>query len=338
MNLPYVEKYRPQQMKDIISHPEIIRTLTNLIANNKLPHMIFYGPPGTGKTTTILSCAKMIYGSNYRSMILELNGSDDRGINVVRESIKNFSATNSMISLLSENEDIETQYFIRTKIKLVILDEADAMTYDAQFALRRVIELYTDTTRFCLICNYLTKIIPALQSRCQMFRFAPINVQDHLCKLDMIIENEKINVDRITREKIIEYSEGDMRKSLNLLQSLNMSKPKDSCITLETMYKLIGYSADDIKRTIIEEIKDKSLIDIYRILRKIVIDKNITNSDLIKEITSYYGSCDIDHMNNTKLCDMFDELAKIEVNLVNNVNNNIHLMAISSILYKYNID
>ena len=123
--------------------------------------MIFYGPPGTGKTTTILACAKKIYGSNYKSMILELNGSDDRGINVVREQIKSFSATDSKISNMftKTDGDIEAGLDKKNNIKLLILDEADAMTYDAQFALRRVVESYTDSTRFCLICNYIFKQI-----------------------------------------------------------------------------------------------------------------------------------------------------------------------------------
>ena len=167
-DLPWVEKYRPENFDTIISHNHIINVLTNLINNNHLPHIIFYGPPGTGKTTTILAAARKLYGSKYKSMILELNGSDDRGISVVREQIKDFSSTTSKISNIFQSHNSISD------VKLIILDEADSMTFDAQFALRRVIELYTETTRFCLICNYLTKIIPALISRCMLFRFAPL--------------------------------------------------------------------------------------------------------------------------------------------------------------------
>jgi replication factor C subunit 3/5 len=355
-HLPWVEKYRPENLTDIISHIEIINTLTNLISSNKIPHMIFYGPPGTGKTTTILACAKQIYGPNYRSMILELNGSDDRGINVVREQIKNFSATNSKIPTMFESNN----GMKRPNIKLVILDEADAMTYDAQFALRRVVESYTDSTRFCLICNYLTKIIPALQSRCQMFRFAPIGNDDHIKKINMVIDFEQINIEDGAKEKIVELSEGDMRKSLNLLQSLYMihsqKKSNLNLITLNSVYKSIGYPTDDEKEQIVNSLQGKDLLSSYQILNRLQSENSLSNQDIVREISSYYGKTYIQSykeikkskMKNPnsvvrmglkeqrKLIDLFDGLAKIEMNLSTNTNPNIQLLAISSVINNYN--
>jgi len=350
---PWVEKYRPDNLDDIISHKEIINTLTNFIANNKIPHMIFYGPPGTGKTTTILACAKKIYGTNFNSMILELNGSDDRGINVVREQIKNFSATDSKISSIiyqSNNDtcnDLDDEFneqsnYIKNNIniKLVILDEADAMTYDAQFALRRMIELYTDSTRFCLICNYLTKIIPAIQSRCQMFRFAPINNINHLSKIEQIIQIENINIEKTAIEKIIELSEGDMRKSLNLLQSQYMING-EKLITLNSLYRSIGYPTDDEREEMINNVQNKNILEIYQILNRLQSENNLSNQDIIREISAYYVKLYLTKIKlskNTqdKLLNLFDELANVEINLITNTNNNIHLLAISSIIYNYN--
>ncbi len=151
-NLPWVEKYRPSALEELISHDDIIKTIRKFISEDKLPHLLFYGPPGTGKTSTILACAKEIYSpKEFNSMVLELNASDDRGINVVRGQILSFASTRTI--------------FNKGVAKLIILDEADAMTNDAQNALRRIIEKFTDNVRFCLICNYLSKIIPAVQSR-----------------------------------------------------------------------------------------------------------------------------------------------------------------------------
>ena len=174
--LPWVEKYRPNSLDDLIAHEEIITILNKLIESNKLPHLLFHGPPGTGKTSTIIACAKKMYGPSYSSMTLELNASDDRGIDVVREQIKEFAGTKKLFS---------------TGVKLIILDEADAMTQDAQSALRRVIEKYTSNTRFCMICNYVNKIMPALQSRCTRFRFAPLRPEQITSRLQDICVAEK---------------------------------------------------------------------------------------------------------------------------------------------------
>eukprot|EP00349_Pseudokeronopsis_sp_Brazil_P003109 CAMPEP_0202957702 /NCGR_PEP_ID=MMETSP1396-20130829/2088_1 /ASSEMBLY_ACC=CAM_ASM_000872 /TAXON_ID= /ORGANISM="Pseudokeronopsis sp., Strain Brazil" /LENGTH=158 /DNA_ID=CAMNT_0049675341 /DNA_START=6 /DNA_END=482 /DNA_ORIENTATION=+ len=146
--LPFVEKYRPDDLSQIISHHDIVETIQKFIKERKMPHLLFHGPPGTGKTSCIQAIAKHLYGAqNYKNMILELNASDDRGINVVRDQIKSFCSTQQLMS---------------KGIKLVILDECDSMTNQAQMALRRIVEKYTKNTRFCLICNYISKIIPAL--------------------------------------------------------------------------------------------------------------------------------------------------------------------------------
>ena len=179
-NLPWVEKYRPAALQELISHEDIIKTIRRFISEEKLPHLLFYGPPGTGKTSTILACAKELYSAKeFNSMVLELNASDDRGINVVRGQILNFASTRTIFN---------------SGFKLVILDEADAMTQDAQNALRRIIEKFTDNVRFCLICNYLSKIIPALQSRCTRFRFGPLDPEQIMPRLVHVCEQESVDV------------------------------------------------------------------------------------------------------------------------------------------------
>ncbi|ETW04541.1 hypothetical protein, variant [Aphanomyces invadans] len=207
-NWPWVEKYRPSSLDDLIAHADIISTLNRLIDAQKLPHLLFYGPPGTGKTSMILAAARRLYGNNYASMVLELNASDDRGINVVRDQIKEFAGTKKLFS---------------SGIKLIILDEADAMTNDAQFALRRVIEKYTKNARFCLICNYVSKIIPALQSRCTRFRFSPLAEHQVKDRVEHIAKLEKVDMTPDGFQAVLRLGGGDMRRILNILQATNMA-------------------------------------------------------------------------------------------------------------------
>ncbi|GBG66433.1 hypothetical protein CBR_g61476 [Chara braunii] len=204
---PWVEKYRPKTLDDVAAHRDIIDTIGRLTSENRLPHLLLYGPPGTGKTSTILAVARQLYGpSQYQNMTLELNASDDRGIDVVRNLIQDFASTQRF------------NFGGKNNTKLVILDEADAMTKDAQFSLRRIIEKYTRNTRFCLICNYVSKIIPALQSRCTRFRFAPLAPVDVTLRLRHIVQEERLNVTDDGLRAIVRLGNGDMRKALNILQ------------------------------------------------------------------------------------------------------------------------
>ena len=321
IDLPWVEKYRPDDLSNIISHVDILNTLNNLINNNKLPHLIFYGPPGTGKTTTILACAKKIYGENYKSIILELNGSDERGISVVREHIKEFSNTQIMLSQIMN---------IKCKYKLVILDEADSMTIDAQFALRRVIENCSNNTRFCIICNYLTKIIPGIQSRCAVLKFSPIHFDDHYKYINNIINLEKINITDECINNIIKISEGDMRKSINILQSLFLINSNNMIITKD-LYKMVGYLEPEKSIEMMNYLfEKKSLNEIYTTILKFKEKYNLSINDILKELSQFLLKNT--NLSTSKLIEIFDKLAQIEVYLTNNVNQEIQLCAIISSL------
>ena len=313
-SLPLVEKYRPKKFEDIVSHENIINTLSNLIESNKMPHLLFYGPPGTGKTTTIMACIKKIYGEKYKSMVLELNGSDDRGINIVREQIKEFSCS---------------QRIFKNGIKIVILDEADSMTFDAQFALRRVIENFTYNTRFCLICNYISKIIKALQSRCMLFRFPPIKDSLIINKLIDVSSIENINVTKKGLRSIITLSNGDMRKAYNLLQSVHMAYnivddykvymcagdplPSDIDIILNLLINN-NFSKCYYKINKLKEDKGYALIDIIKYLGNLILELNITQSQLIELIVNL---AEIEHnINNLgtekiQLCALIGSFIKI---------------------------
>ncbi|KAL9609096.1 MAG: hypothetical protein Q9167_006110 [Letrouitia subvulpina] len=209
-SLPWVEKYRPDTLDDVSGHQDIVATITKFVDSNRLPHLLLYGPPGTGKTSTILALARRIYGpKNMRQMVLELNASDDRGIDVVRTK-QIFTAIKTDTSSISN-------------FKLIVLDEADAMTATAQMALRRIMEKYTANTRFCIIANYSHKLSPALLSRCTRFRFSPLKEQDIRSLVDRVIENEGIKIEQEAVENLVKLSKGDMRRALNVLQACHAS-------------------------------------------------------------------------------------------------------------------
>ncbi|KAL9107456.1 MAG: hypothetical protein Q9227_007653 [Pyrenula ochraceoflavens] len=221
-NLPWVEKYRPNTLNDVSGHQDILATINRFVEHNvkapRLPHLLLYGPPGTGKTSTILALARRIYGpKNLRQMVLELNASDDRGIEVVREQIKTFASTKQIFS--GGSAAPVTPNSPLGAFKLIILDEADAMTSAAQMALRRIMEKYTANTRFCIIANYTHKLSPALLSRCTRFRFSPLKEIDIRQLVDKVVAEENIRIAGDAVESLVRLSKGDMRRALNVLQA-----------------------------------------------------------------------------------------------------------------------
>lgn len=242
--------------------------VSKFIKQNQLPHLLFYGPPGTGKTSTILACARQLYTpTQFSSMVLELNASDDRGIGVVRGPILNFASTRTIFS---------------GGFKLIILDEADAMTNDAQNALRRIVEKYTDNVRFCIICNYLSKIIPALQSRATRFRFAPLAPTQILPRLNYVVEKENLKCSEDGKKALMDLSGGDMRKVLNVLQSTWMAF-KD--VTEDNVYTCVGHPLKkDIENIVYWLLNDEDFKETYQKLNKIKIDKGLALEDILTQI------------------------------------------------------
>ena len=222
--LPWVEKYRPASLSDVSGHQDILATINRFVDSNRLPHLLLYGPPGTGKTSTVLALARRIYGGkNMRQMVLELNASDDRGIDVVREQIKTFSSTKQIFAGSFDKSTSNGANETLASYKLIILDEADAMTSTAQMALRRIMEKYTANTRFCIIANYTHKLSPALLSRCTRFRFSPLKEPDIRRLVDKVILEEGVNIASDAVASLVTLSKGDMRRALNVLQACHAS-------------------------------------------------------------------------------------------------------------------
>ena len=217
-SLPWVEKYRPKKITDVAHQSEVVRVLIRAVETANLPHLLFYGPPGTGKTSTILAVARQLYAPEiYRQRVLELNASDERGIKVVRTKIKDFASTAVSSKPIGD--------FPCPPYKIIVLDEADAMTRDAQTALRRTMETFSKVTRFCIICNYVSRIIQPLSSRCAKFRFQPLESEAMIDRLRHIAGEEGVEAGDEVMASVVRCSGGDMRKAITLLQSAHQYGP-----------------------------------------------------------------------------------------------------------------
>ncbi len=269
--LMWTEKYRPKTFADMINKNDVvISTLRNFIESDSMPHLLFYGKSGTGKTSTIMACMRELYKDELPYMVMELNASDSRGIDVIRRLVKQFACYNSVI--IPKNK----------KYKFIILDEIDAQTKDAQCLLKRIIETYSSNTRFCLICNDKNKIDMALQSRCTKFRFRPHSPQVINSYLKNICKNEKIKYEEGALNIIIENSYGDMRKSINSLQSVYMSFKE---INVENVYNYLGICNEEEITKIYNMLMDKKdFSDTYVYISGLIRSKNIPFGNILTEI------------------------------------------------------
>jgi len=286
----WTEKYRPTNFSELKGQNEIIKRVESLTNSLNIPHLLFAGPAGTGKSTLALIIVKKLYGQNWKENYLELNASDERGINVVREKVKNFARTKSLGNV---------------PFKIIFLDEADALTPEAQQALRRTMENFSTTCRFILSCNYSSKIIDPIQSRCVIFRFRLLEKKDIAKVLQLISEKEMLTITPDAMESLYEGSEGDCRRAINLLQAtatisqsinselvstiMSSAKPKDIRIVLD--YALTG----DFQKA-----KEK-LLDI-------MLKESVSGQDIVKSIQKEIWNLQIEPELKVKLTEKTGEV------------------------------
>ena len=266
MSSIWTEKYRPSKFHELVGQDEIVKRVESLTNSLNIPHLLFAGPAGTGKSTLALIVVKELYGANWRENYLELNASDERGINIVREKVKNFARTKSLG---------------KVPFKIIFLDEADALTPEAQQALRRTMENYSATCRFILSCNYSSKIIDPIQSRCAIFRFKLLEKKDIEKYLMEIIKRENLTIKSEAIEIIYEGSEGDCRRATNLLQATASISPN---ITPELVSTIIS----NAKPKDIKVVLDYALAGDFQRAREKLLDvmlkESISGQDVIKAI------------------------------------------------------
>ena len=285
----WAEKYRPKTLGDIVDQKEIVERLKSFVKSRNVPHCIFAGPPGTGKTTSALCLARDLYGDVYREHIMELNASDERGINVVRETVKTFARMKSIGEI---------------PFKIMILDEADNMTGDAQQALRRTMERFTETCRFIMCANYSGKIIEPIQSRCAPFRFTYLPREEHDRYLKEIADKEKLKLSNEGADAIFEVCGGDLRRATNTLQAAaSLNKPIDA----KTVYSITGRASPADVQKMIKTAMDGDFLEARKQLRDMIQKYGIAGSDIIRQIHTELFKVDIPEQWKIRLADVVGE-------------------------------
>lgn len=299
---PWTEKYRPQTLDEVKGRDSIVKRLKYYVKKQNMPHLLFAGPAGVGKTTCAICLARAFFGETWRQNFQETNASDERGINVVRQKIKDFARTRP----------------IGGDFKIIFLDESDALTSDAQNALRRTMEMYTSTCRFILSCNYSSKIIEPIQSRCAVFRFGPLPEEAIESKMGMIADEEGLTITNEGMKALLYVAEGDMRKSENLLQAASAFDE----ITDEVIYQVSARATPEDIRKMMENALGGDFLAARKQLGDLLINQGLSGSDILRQMHREVFNLEIPDQ---KKIEMIDRLGEHDFRLVEGSNEKIQL-------------
>lgn len=313
-DIMWTEKYRPKTLNEIRGNESIISRLQGFVEKGNLPHLLFAGPPGTGKTTTILALATDLFGKKYvRRNFLELNASDDRGIDVIRTKVKEFA---------------RTMPYGNAKFKIICLDEADSLTTAAQHALRRTMERYVRTSRFALLCNYSSKIIEPIQSRCAIFRFKPLSNEAIKKYLVSICEKENVSYSDDGIDTILYVSEGDMRKAINILQATAAS---GYSVEKDSVLQTVGHADPEKIKQMLKLALEGNFYEARKVLQQLIIEYGLSGSDVTYQI---FREVSILKIPEERKLEIIEYLADTDFRIAEGASTNVQLTAFLARLLK----
>src|SRR3989338_2695580 len=298
----WTEKYRPQTFDDLQGQKEIVEKVRAFVSSGNMPHILFSGPAGVGKTTLSLVIARQLFGENWRQNTLELNASDERGIDVVRVKVKDFARTRALGDV---------------PFKLIYLDESDALTREAQQALRRTMENYTRTCRFILSCNYSSKIIDPIQSRCAVFRFKPLSKEEITEVICNVCKGEGGEVDQFFHPNVIdalyEVSDGDVRRLTNIMQSCFVVKKEGKYIEVEDIYSMASVAKPKEVNEVLSLAAKGNFLESRKKLLSLMLDYGLSGLDVIRQIQKEIWNLKLE---DRKKVELVDKCGEVEFRMV----------------------
>ena len=325
---PWVEKYRPKTVSAVVYQDEVTAVLQKCLTGSDFPNLLFYGSPGTGKTSAILAMAHEMFGKFVKDRVLELNSSDERGIDVIRHKVKTFSGQ-KVTNRLPDGTKCPA-------LRIVILDEADSMTPAAQSALRRVIESSTSNTRFCIICNYITRIIEPIASRCTKFRFKPLTTELVTRKLNEIAVAENMTIAEDALNEIISIAGGDMRKAITLMHSVYRLKAetgekgvRTADVTLRDVHQVSEYILPEDFAPVVKAIRSGDILKLTTAVSDLITE-GYSGSQLLIQLLAYV--LDQEDLSNEEKCLIMKKIGSADFQLQEGANQFLQLLSVCTLI------